>query len=280
MSQHPSEQHNDDLEDGLQEGHGGGGRFIGISGGKFVERVPEGTEGSVSRVLQKGPNAGKTIWEKSYGVLTGKIEGMFNRVRTVNYGDGDKEAHSSIVILSVDGQRLNVEINCNTRQWFWFVASLPNIDLTRKVRLSPFDYVQRGTGKKIIGLGVTQAPTAAQKADPQTVFEKDGTVKVPWFWTKENPGKLPPVEEFVHPKTGEKEVYFDKRDEYLRGVVEHYGNKLKSQNEQALNEAEAVAATQAKPATAPSVANTTADINSEVPNPFPEGDDDFDSLPF
>lgn len=271
MNPNTSNQHSndtDDLTDGLQEGHNSGGRFVSINNGRFVERVPEGTEGAIQRILQRGPNAGKPVWEKFYDVLTGRIEGMYNRVRTVDFGDGEKEAHSTVVILSVDGQRLNVEINANTRYWSWFVCSLPNIDLTRKVRLSPFDYTKRGSEKRTIGLGVTQAPTAAQKADPQVKLEKDGTVKVPWYWTKENPRGLPPVEEVVHPKTKKVEYYYDARDEYLRAVVERCGEKLKAQHEQSLATAEAAQE------------HAAADISNDAPNPFPAGDIVDDDTPF
>ena len=53
----------------------GGKTFVTIFDGRLVTRVPEGTEGAVSRELQKGANAGKTVWEKTYSSVSGTITG-------------------------------------------------------------------------------------------------------------------------------------------------------------------------------------------------------------
>ena len=46
------------------ENRGEVGNFIGIYNGKLCQRVKENEAGSVARVLEKGKNAGKTIFEK------------------------------------------------------------------------------------------------------------------------------------------------------------------------------------------------------------------------
>ena len=53
----------------------GGIDYITIFDGRLVQRVMEGTEGAISRELQKGDNAGKTVWEKTYSSVSGKITG-------------------------------------------------------------------------------------------------------------------------------------------------------------------------------------------------------------
>jgi len=53
----------------------GGLDYIGIFDAKLVQRVPEGTDGAVSRALTAGPNEGKTVYEKQYSCVTGMITG-------------------------------------------------------------------------------------------------------------------------------------------------------------------------------------------------------------
>ena len=47
--------------------------YLTFQSGKVVERVPQGTPNAVSRVLQDGPNAGKTIWERRDDFVEGML---------------------------------------------------------------------------------------------------------------------------------------------------------------------------------------------------------------
>ena len=238
-----------DLDDGLQEGHGGGnGRFLSIRNGRFIERVPEGTEGATPRTLKMGVNAGSTVYEKFYSVLTGSIEGMYvKEPRIVNFGDGDREMQESVIVMRIADGVVQVDLGNAGQAFSSFAKALPNIDINRKVRLSPYDYERKSDKKRMIGMSVTQAPTAAQKADPATVYEKDGTVKVVWYWDQNNKRELPEPVEFFNPKTKKNELVWDDHDQYLRGYIHQYGEKMKAQNESELSHQEQQAAQASQP---------------------------------
>lgn len=229
-----------DLDDGLQEGHGGGnGRFLSIRNGRFIERVPEGTEGAVPRELKMGANKGTTVYEKFYTVLTGSIEGMYvKEPRTVDFGDGPQEREESVVIMRVADGIVSVDIGHDGKAFSAFAKSLPNIDMKRRVRFSPYDYERKSDKKRMVGMSVTQAPTAAQKADPATVYEKDGTVKVVWYWDQNNKRQLPDPVEFFNPKTKKNELVWDDHDQYLRGYIHQCGEKMKEAKESELAQQE------------------------------------------
>ncbi len=283
---------NDDLQDGMEEGRGGtGGRFLSIRDGKFVERVADGTEGASPRVLKMGKNDGTTVHEKFYGVLTGKIEGMYMKdPRIVNFGDGDREVNEAVLIFRVGDGVVNIDLGDGNQHFTGFVKCLPNIDLKRKVRLSPYNYTQKGSGAVKVGMGVTQAPTEAQKASPETKYEQDGTVKVPWYWTKENPRKLPEPQKFFNPKTKKEELIWEAHDAYLRSIIAYYGEKMKTANDAELAQTEATTPAPAAPAPAPTkaappvqAAHPMDDMEEDQP-PFADfgagGASEEDSLPF
>jgi hypothetical protein len=229
-----------DLDDGLQEGNGGGsGRFLSIRNGRFIERVPEGTEGATPRTLKMGVNAGSTVYEKFYSVLTGSIEGMYvKEPRVVNFGDGDREMQESVIVMRIADGVVQVDLGNAGQAFSSFAKALPNIDINRKVRLSPYDYIGKKDGERKIGMGITQAPTAAQKADSSTKYENDGTVKVTWYWDRNNQRELPEPVKFFNPKTKKDELVWDDHDEYLRNYIRQYGEKLKEAKESELAQQE------------------------------------------
>lgn len=220
--------HEQDLQDGVESG-APSGRYIHIAPkshplrGKFIERVGEDDPSGIKRTyttkaLDGKPSEEKTIFEKPHSAITGSITGLYIRSRKVDFGKGLEDKHSVALALSVNGERMVLEVEQDSRHWGPFFMALPNIDIGKKVRVEAYDYDRKSDGKRMAGISFKQAAIgtipAGAEVDPQT-----NMYQVPWYWTKENPGKLPPAVEFKHPKTGDVEWYFDERDAYLRDVI-------------------------------------------------------------
>lgn len=287
----------DELAQGPEEGGGYAGRYLSITGtkhphrGKIVERTTPDNPKAVKRTPKPDDDGTPRpdVYELIYDSFSGRIEAMFNRERTVKW---QKEpVKSTVVVLKAGGALYNLELQHNDRYWPIFVNCLASgkVDLNRGVRLKAWNYTsKRPPFKEIIGLGVYQKATPEQKAAaalPGATFEiqEDGTVQIPWRWTKENPGKQPPPK--VHNIPGKDPIWdFSERDEFLRGVVNHFAEKLKAMREAELSELEQAGATTATPEPTPTpVAAPMApaapvsqqgppdfDPNEEEPPPFTE----------
>ncbi len=237
-----------DLEEGTTSGAGASGRFLHVAPkthpfrGKLIERVTEATPNAVKRTFTTKKGEERTVWELPYSSVTGKIIGLYNKERQVDYGDGPKTVRSSVLVLSVKGERLNIELEEQSRFWPAMCMALPNVDLGRMVRASAWDYDHKTSGDRKVGFSLSQKAIDG-KTPAGARIEDDGTYSVPWYWNKDNPGKLPPAEEFKHPKTGEVEWFFDKRDEYLREtIIPAIAERIAKVHESDLQEAEATAA--------------------------------------
>lgn len=101
------------------------GNFITILGGKFCQRVPEGTEGAVQRTNK----IGNVVFEKFYDSFTGKLIDI--KVQDGNYGKTwnfvfrDKEEPYTL--------QLSYSNSFSTA----LLKMLPNIDLTKEMKISP-----------------------------------------------------------------------------------------------------------------------------------------------
>lgn len=140
------------------------GNFITILGGKFCQRVPEGTEGAVKRTNK----IGNVVYEKFYDNFTGKLVGI--DVRDSNYGKTwnfmfqDKE--------DVYTLQLSYSNSFATA----FLKILPNVDLTKEMKVSPS--VKEVDGKMKSTLFVSQDGKPLKHA-----------------YTRENPNGMPDMEQ-------------------------------------------------------------------------------------
>lgn len=220
--------HEQDLQDGT-ETSGASGRYIHIAPkshpmrGKLIELVGPDDPAAVKRTymtkaLEGKPSEEKTVYEKAHASITGSIEGLYVRTRQRDFGRGLEDKHSVALVLSVSGERLIIEVEQDSRHWAPFFMALPNLDVNRKVKVETYDYDRKSDGKRVAGITFRQA-AIGKIPEGAEVNPQDNTYQVPWFWTKDNPGKLPPAVRFEHPKTKEIEWYFDDRDTYLREVV-------------------------------------------------------------
>lgn len=149
----------------LSNDSNGGFDFISTFDGKLVQRVPEGTEGAVSRQLTKGANEGKTVWEKTYTSVSGTITGGGVEVKEF----GGKKVKEIQVKLD-DNIMLQLPMNMLSA----FAKPLPNVDASQEVKISVY---KNKRGKA--GLNISQGGNNCE-----------------WAYTKEEPNGLPqPVQD-------------------------------------------------------------------------------------
>jgi len=126
------------------------GNYITILGGKFCQRVNEGTEGAVTRINKLG----KTVHEIFHDSFTGKLidikikEGEYGKTWNFSFQD-----EKDVYIL-----QLSYSNSFSTA----FLKMLPNIDLTQEMKVSPS--VKEVDGKNKSSLFINQNGVAVKHA--------------------------------------------------------------------------------------------------------------------
>lgn len=134
--------------------------YLSLSDGKIVRRFKEPTAQSKPRTNKMG----NTVHEESYDYVEGMITGItvrdsdYGKFWCVNIQDG---ADSYILQFQYSGGNANS-----------FLKSIPNADLRKPIRIRPA--VEIDGDKKRSKLFLVQDDKALR-----------------WFWTKDNPGKMP-----------------------------------------------------------------------------------------
>jgi len=141
----------------------GGGKFVSIVGGRFCIRVQEGTEGAVTRVNKLN----KTVHEKYYDSFTGKLVAV--KVVDGNYGKQWE--------FSFQDQKEVYKLQLGYSNGFAknIVKILPNVDLTKEMKISPSTKIEADGTKK------------------SSLFINQDGVALKHAYTKENPNGLPPM---------------------------------------------------------------------------------------
>jgi hypothetical protein len=168
--------------------------YYSIYDGKICRQFREATPNSKTRVNKNG----KTVFEEFYDYIDGVITSITTK-------DGDY-GRFWIVTLDDGGQTQMLQIQASSGFANGFLKALPNVDLSSKVKLIP-STKQEGDKKK------------------STLFISQHGNPVKWFFTKENPNKLPPLEK---KKVKGKEVWDDSEaQEFLEAYVrDHIVPKL------------------------------------------------------
>jgi hypothetical protein len=164
-----------------------GGNYITILGGRFSQRVQEGTEGAEMRTNKLG----KTVWEKFYTSFTGHLVDI--RTQDGTYG-------KSWVFDFIDGGEVyHLQLSYSNSFATAFLKMLPNIDLTKPMKVSPS--VKEVDGKNKSSLFINQ----------------DG-VPLKHAYTKDNPNGMPDMEQI----TIKGSLVWDdtKRLEFLQNMVD------------------------------------------------------------
>ena len=141
----------------------GGKTFLGVSDGKIVQRVQEGTEGAQPRTLKAGKNEGSVVYEKTYSAVTGFITGGSIEVKIF----GGKKVKEIQVVID-DDTVLQLPLSMFLQA---FAKPLPNLDVKQAVEISVYK----------------------NKKGYAAMNMKQGTENLKWAYTRENPNGLPEV---------------------------------------------------------------------------------------
>jgi len=140
------------------------GKYITILGGKFCQRVPEGTEGAKTRTNK----IGNVVHEKFYDSFTGKLldikvqDGTYGK--TWNFVFQDKEEIYTL--------QLSYSNSFSTA----FLKMLPNIDFSKEMKVSPSTKEVDGKNKN-------------------SLFISQDGVNLKHAFTRENPNGMPDMEQ-------------------------------------------------------------------------------------
>tara|TARA_R110002126_G_scaffold89252_2_gene213405 strand:- start:15055 stop:15726 length:672 start_codon:yes stop_codon:yes gene_type:complete len=115
-------------------------QFINFYGGKFVIRVPEGTEGAEPRALTKGVNQGKEVFEMNYDQYGGQLID----VKTYN-GKFGKEWHFFLDVSTKEDPEAKARLSLGYTDSFAarLLSALPNIDLSKDITLKGYRIEQK-----------------------------------------------------------------------------------------------------------------------------------------
>ncbi len=118
--------------------------YLTIAYGKLREKCKEGEPNAVWREFE-----GKGSWAKEYQWIEGQI--------TKIYYKESKDYGNSYEVTIDDGEKKwNVYFKENSRYCQDFLVKLPNIDLSKFVKLNPYELKDNETGKDKRGTSVQQ----------------------------------------------------------------------------------------------------------------------------
>ena len=175
----------------------GGYTYLSFSKGRFTKRVPEGTENAKPRVLEMGPNEGKTVWEITYDTLEGQI--LQIEVTEGAYGDR-LNIYLDVTIEGDPEEILKIEMPFSSSYAKSFLKRLPNIDFSKDVVLRGYDILDKAKGRTNYYLVPTQ------------------NGKIESAYTKENPNGFPDMKKI---KVKGKDVWDDSEQlDFFKALID------------------------------------------------------------
>lgn len=181
--------------------------YYQIRDGQFYKKYNEPTIGAIERTNKNG----KKVWEEFFDF---DLSGVIKRIKlSANEWAGQILENVEIVIQDID-ETYSIQLDLNSRYAQSFFARLPNIDLDKRVILSPAKYQK--DGKDIIGLFVKQ----------------DGE-SVKSFYTKDEPNGMPqliPVQVNGKPfiKDGKQVWDSSEREAFIKAGFQKYSDLLEN----------------------------------------------------
>ena len=137
--------------------------YLSISDGKICRRVQSPTETSKERTTKEG----KIVHEEHYKGWTGFI-------KNVKVHDGEYGKRWMVEIQDENGTAY-LQFNYSSGYAASFLKALPNVDLKRAVAITP-NVTMVGDKKRT------------------TIFLNQDNQPLKWFYTKDNPNGLPPMQ--------------------------------------------------------------------------------------
>lgn len=142
------------------------GNFITILDGKLCQRVPEGTEGAIQRTNKLG----KVVFEKFYDSFTGRLLDI--KVQDGTYGK------TWNFVFQDKGEVYILQLSYSNTFATAFLKMLPNIDLTKEIKVSPSTKLVDGKNKSSL------------------FINQDGQ-SIKHAYTREHPNGMPDMEQIT-----------------------------------------------------------------------------------
>lgn len=149
-------------------------KFLNFQSGKFVQRVKPDTTGATPRVLEKGPNAGTTVYELHFD----SYEGAILNIET----EASEYGQKLNILLDVSTEeepdaKVKITLPLSSGPAKGFLSRLPVIDFKKDVCLCGYNI-----------------KSDAGKFNSYLVPYQDG-VKLNPFFTKDTPNGLPQMQQ-------------------------------------------------------------------------------------
>jgi hypothetical protein len=163
--------------------------YLSVADGKIIQRVKEGTPNAIQRVTKNG----KTVHEIKFGSLSGFLSGV--SIKENEFGK------DWVFEIEDNGEVFNLQMMYNSRYATTFLNALlnPVVDLNMPITITPWS-------KEVDGKSKT------------AVYLKQGEEDIKWYFTKDEPNGMPPLEKVVFKG---KEQWDDfKIMEFLKAQVE------------------------------------------------------------
>ena len=158
------------------QGEGGSkSNFMSIVGGKWAEKVPQGTEGAIERKNKKDV----MVYEKHYDDVSGIIKSM--KIEKKDFGK-----QLQIEIADVD-EVYTLSIPVDSKFFDSFCSKIGCADLSRTLRIRPYSFTPKGEEHAKLGINIYQTD------NDNAIVPESGIVtgKLPYFFTKEKPNGRP-----------------------------------------------------------------------------------------
>lgn len=142
--------------------------YLSVADGKIIQRVKEGTPNAIQRVTKNG----KTVHEIKFGSLSGFLSGV--SIKENEFGK------DWVFEIEDNGEVFNLQMMYNSRYATTFLNALlnPVVDLNMPITITPWS-------KEVDGKSKT------------TVYLKQGEADIKWYFTKDEPNGMPPLEKVV-----------------------------------------------------------------------------------
>jgi len=120
-------------------------RFLHISYGKFREKAGENEDGAEVRTNKDG----KSIWEFVFDYVEGQVTKIFHK-------EDDKYGNSFEVMIDDNVDKFQVSFKEGDSFFNDFFSKLPNVNLEKWIKIVPYDFEDKNTGKQKRGLVIWQ----------------------------------------------------------------------------------------------------------------------------
>ncbi len=149
--------------------------YLQISYGKLRQKSTSDNPEAVERENRQGDK----VWELVFNFIEGQITGIY-------YKESDEYGNSFDVTIDDGEEKYGVSFKENSRYCQDFLSRLPNVDLSKWVKIAPYDFIPKDSEKNKQGITLWQNDEKLQnyfvaKEDDKFIYshdfpESDGTL--------------------------------------------------------------------------------------------------------